>query len=65
MIEIYEKRGRWCYRDEKGVLQKFATEAEAKAALGWKEPTCVENCECEECDCNPCECAEFECAEDE
>jgi hypothetical protein len=34
MIEIYEKRGRWCYRDEQGKLFKFNTETEAKSSLG-------------------------------
>jgi hypothetical protein len=34
MIEIYEKRGSWCYRDEDGKLHKFGTEAEAKSSLG-------------------------------
>lgn len=60
MIEIYEKRGRWCYRDEKGTLHKFDTEAEAKAALGWKDPVEEDCCECEDCDCDPCECNEDE-----
>ena len=34
MIEIFEKRGRWCYRDEMGRIHKFDTEAEAKSSLG-------------------------------
>ena len=38
-------------------LHKFATEAEAKASLGYKEPE-EEYCECEDCDCDPCECEE-------
>ena len=33
MIEIFEKRGSWCYRDADGKLFKFATEAEAKNSL--------------------------------
>jgi len=33
MIEIFEKRGSWCYRDADGKLFKFATEAEAKSSL--------------------------------
>ena len=37
MIEIFEKRGRWCYRNEDGKLFKFDTEAEAKASLGVPE----------------------------
>ena len=55
MIEIYGKRGRWCYTDTFGKVHKFATEAEAKTALGWKD--C---CECEDCKCDPCECNEDE-----
>ena len=38
MIEIFEKRGKWCYRDAEGRLLKFATEAEAKSSLGYLEP---------------------------
>ncbi len=34
MIQIFEKRGRWCYRDDAGRLHKFDTEAEAKSSLG-------------------------------
>jgi hypothetical protein len=34
MIQIFEKRGRWCYRDEAGRLHKFDTEIEAKSSLG-------------------------------
>lgn len=34
MIQIYEKRGRWCYRDDQGKLFRFNTEAEAKSSLG-------------------------------
>lgn len=34
MIEIFNKRGRWCYRDTNGRLYKFNTEAEAKSSLG-------------------------------
>lgn len=33
MIEIFEKRGRWCYRNDYGKLLKFDTEAEARASL--------------------------------
>jgi hypothetical protein len=54
MIEIYEKRGQWCFRDDKGTLYKFPTEAAAKEHLGIIDPT--ECCECEDCDCDPCEC---------
>jgi len=57
MIEIYEKRGRWCFKDAFDKIHKFATEAEAKASLGYKEPE-EEYCECEDCDCAPCECEE-------
>lgn len=31
---IFQKRGRWCFRDENGRLHKFSTEADAKAAYG-------------------------------
>lgn len=34
---IYEKRGRWCFRDDKGTQHKFDTLAEAKAAYGFPE----------------------------
>jgi hypothetical protein len=34
MIEIYEKRGKWCYRDAAGKLFKFNTEEAAKSSLG-------------------------------
>jgi len=34
MIQIFEKRGRWCYRDEAGRIHKFDTETEAKSSLG-------------------------------
>lgn len=37
MIEIFEKRGKWCYRNADGKLLKFATEAEAKSSLGYLE----------------------------
>jgi len=29
---IYEKRGRWCFRDSKGRLHKYSTKHEAEAA---------------------------------
>jgi hypothetical protein len=35
---IFEKRGRWCYRDESGKLRKFSTEEEAKISAGWVPP---------------------------
>ena len=31
---IYNKRGRWMFRDEKGMLHKFNTKAEAEKAAG-------------------------------
>ena len=37
-MEIFEKRGRWCLRDESGKLHKFATEGEAKTAADWIPP---------------------------
>ena len=33
-MKLFEKRGQWCFRDEKGVLHKFSTKAEAEAASG-------------------------------
>ena len=36
MIEIFQKRGKWCYRKD-GRLFKFATEEEAKRSLGFVE----------------------------
>ena len=37
MMEIFEKRGRWCFRKE-GQLFKFNTEAEAREALEGSTP---------------------------
>ena len=34
MIEIFKKRGKWCYRDANGKLFKFDTEKAAKSSLG-------------------------------
>ena len=31
-MEIFEKRNKWCFRDEKGKLYKFSTKAEAEKA---------------------------------
>lgn len=56
-MEIFEKRGRWCFVDEAGKMHKFGTEEEAKIAAGWVPP--VEEC-CEDCECDPCECEEDE-----
>ena len=65
---IYEKRGRWCYRDAAGKLHKFVTEAAAKASVAGNAPDMgipelddngyflEPSCECEECECDPCEC---------
>tara|TARA_B100000900_G_scaffold415517_1_gene445709 strand:+ start:99 stop:272 length:174 start_codon:yes stop_codon:yes gene_type:complete len=33
-MKIFEKRGQWCFRDEKGLLHKFLTKAEAEKSLG-------------------------------
>ena len=30
---IFEKRGSWCFRDSRGKLHKFKTEAEAQLAF--------------------------------
>ena len=65
---IYEKRGRWCWRDKDGNLHKFVTEAAAKASIAGNAPDLgipeldddnyfIEpSCECEDCECDPCEC---------
>lgn len=53
---IFEKRGSWCFRDNKGKLHKFTSEAEAQLAfdppvvqeepvISWPE---IENAEEEE-----------------
>ena len=34
---IFEKRGKYCFRDENGKLHKFATEQEAAKAVGLGE----------------------------
>tara|TARA_R110000787_G_C13188550_1_gene422691 strand:- start:309 stop:542 length:234 start_codon:yes stop_codon:yes gene_type:complete len=47
-MNIYEKRGRWCYNDSAGNIHKFVTEAAARKAAGI--------CECKDCKCDPCEC---------
>ncbi len=35
---IFEKRGRWCYKDSGGKIHKFVTEAAAKAAIAKNAP---------------------------
>ena len=35
---IFEKRGKWCIRDDDGRLHKFSTEAKAKKFAGWVPP---------------------------
>lgn len=37
MIEIYEKRGKWCGRTANGKMLKFNTEQEAKEFFGLTE----------------------------
>ena len=37
-MDIYEKRGSWCFRDADGKLHKFNTEEEALAAAGLETP---------------------------
>jgi hypothetical protein len=32
-MHLFEKRGQWCFRDEKGVLHKFSTKAEAETKI--------------------------------
>jgi hypothetical protein len=50
---IFEKRGKWCYRNDDGKLFKFSTEEEAKLAAGWVPPVeeILEDSEEEEEDC--------------
>jgi len=50
-VDIYQKRGSWCYRDAEGKLHKFNTEEEALESLGLNDV-------CDDCDCDPCECEE-------
>lgn len=33
-MKVWQKRGKWCSRDSKGMLCKFDTEAEANAFAG-------------------------------
>jgi hypothetical protein len=40
---IYEKRGKWCFRDENGKLHKFDSEIAAKIALGSAPQTEIED----------------------
>jgi hypothetical protein len=42
---IFERRGRWCFVDDKGHTHKFTTEAEAKAAYGIEDATKEESFE--------------------
>jgi hypothetical protein len=37
-VDIYEKRGSWCFRDAAGKLHKFNTEEEALVAAGLETP---------------------------
>jgi hypothetical protein len=60
---IFEKRGRWCYRDPAGKLHKFVTEAAAKASVAGSAPDMGipemddnDYFECGECECDPCDC---------
>ena len=50
---IFEKRGKWCYRNDDGRLFKFSTEEEAKLAAGWVPPVeeILDGSEEEEEDC--------------
>jgi hypothetical protein len=60
MIELFEKRGKWCYRDANGKIHKFATKEEAMyLGLGVEPEESEESCACEDCDCDPCECEEY------
>ena len=37
-MEIFEKRGRWCFFDESGCIYRFDTKAEAEKASGVSLP---------------------------
>lgn len=37
-MEIFEKRGRWCFFDESGHIHRFNTKAEAEKASGGSLP---------------------------
>jgi len=39
---IFEKRGRWCYRDANGKLHKFSSEEAAREYVG-EQPAPVQN----------------------
>ena len=39
---IFEKRGRWCYRDPNGKLHKFSSEEAAREYAG-EQPAPVQN----------------------
>jgi len=60
MIEIFEKRGRWCYRTEEGNLLKFGTKEEAMYDALGTSPSSPQICDCPDCDCDPCECVKEE-----
>ena len=50
MIELFEKRGKWCYRTADGKIHKFATKEEAmRLGLGIEDG-------CSDCGCDPCQC---------
>ena len=57
MIEIYEKRGKWCFRDDAGKLHKFTTKEEAMYLGLGEAPSDVKK-GCSDCDCDPCQCEE-------
>ena len=42
MIELYEKRGRWCAKAENKRLRKFTTREEAEQYLGIEVPSLEE-----------------------
>ena len=47
---IYLKRGKWCFRDEDGILHKFNSEIAAKIAVGSAPQTEIEDAPEEEID---------------
>ena len=58
-MEIFEKRGKWCFRDADGKLHKFNTKEALAHSLGTVPEVEEEEEEvCYYCECNPCVCEE-------
>ena len=37
-MELFEKRGKWCFRDENNKIHKFLTKKDAEKALNIETP---------------------------